>query len=165
MTTNASRQLIGTLTTSLRLDTPPHNLASALKDPRLSRPAVADRQRQCTVAIHLSPVAQGCGSVTFHCFAAGISERRQLQTRQLSTWDLLAETVDTSDSGTSKAPAFAVQFNLTPLLQPGGIIATRVSLSFRFVREAWWISMMETALADLADLWLRRLADQIRLTA
>lgn len=45
------------------------------------------------------------------------------------------------------------------------MIATRVTLSFHFVREPWWPRDLTDALSDLADLWLRRLEEQAHATA
>lgn len=56
--------------------------------------------------------------------------------------------------------AFALTIDLTPLVQPGPTIATRATLSFRFVREPWWPRNLTDALSDLAELWLRRLEEQ-----
>lgn len=44
------------------------------------------------------------------------------------------------------------------------MIATRVTLSFHFVREPWWPRDLTEALSDLANLWLRRLEEQAHAT-
>lgn len=161
----ASHQLADTFTTGCRLDASPHHLAGILKNPELFRPALVERQPHCPIAIHLDPGSEGRSALTIRCPTAGISERRPLQMRQLSPWTLLAETTDPNDHGASQVPTFALRFGLIPLVQPGGIITTRVSLTFHFVRESWWPTDIATALADIADLWLHRLADQTSATA
>ncbi|WP_245436383.1 hypothetical protein [Methylobacterium sp. V23] len=54
---------------------------------------------------------------------------------------------------------------MTPQIQPGPTIATRATLSVHFVREPWWPNDLTDALSDLADLCLRRLAEQAHATA
>ncbi|GJD86902.1 hypothetical protein BHAOGJBA_0400 [Methylobacterium hispanicum] len=156
----ASHQLADTFTTGCLLDASPHHLGGILKNPDLFRPPLVERLPHCPIAIHLDPGSRGCSALTLHCPTAGISERQPLQIKQLSPWTMLAETTDPNDHGASQVPTFALWFGLIPLVQPGGIITTRVSLTFHFVREAWWPTDIATALADIADLWLRRLTNQ-----
>lgn len=157
----ASHQLADTFTTGCRLDASPHHLAGILRNPDLFRPAPVERPPQCPIAIDLDPSSEGRSALTLRCPTAGISERRPLQTQKLSPWNLLAETTDPDGRGPGAVPTFALRVGLAPLVQPGGIITTRVSLIFHFVRESWWPTDMVDALADIADLWLRRLTNQI----
>ncbi|ACK85517.1 hypothetical protein [Methylorubrum extorquens] len=154
------RCFIATLTTSRRINAAPHNLARILRHPSLFTPSPADRQRPHSITIDLDPVPEGRGAVTLHCPQSGISERHPLRTRHLSTWRLTAETGDDEAvldvRGTH---TFALTVDLSPLLQPGSAIATRVILSFRFVREPWWPHDIAGALGSLANIWLRRLEE------
>lgn len=160
------RRFIATLTTSRPINAAPHYLARILRHPSLFTPSAADRQRPHPITIDLDPVLEGRGAVTLGCPQSGISERRPLRTRHLLTLCLTAEIGgDAQDATTSATQAFTLTIDLTPLVQPGPTIATRVTLSFRFVREPWWPRHLTNALSDLADLWLRRLEEQAHATA
>nr|WP_321182220.1 hypothetical protein [Methylobacterium sp. Leaf122] len=63
------------------------------------------------------------------------------------------------------AHTFVLTADLSPLLQPGPAIATRVILSFHFVPEPWWPRDLTDALSELADLWLWCLEKQAHATA
>jgi hypothetical protein len=154
------RCFIAALTTSRRIDAAPYDLARVLRHPRLFTPSPADRQQPHPITIDLDPVLEGRGAVTLHCPKSGISERHSLRTRHLSTWRLTAETGDDEAvRDVRRANTFALTVDLSPLLQPGSAIATRVILSFRFVREPWWPHDIAGALGSLADIWLRRLEE------
>jgi hypothetical protein len=103
--------------------------------------------------------------VTFCCQESGISERLPLQAQRRSCWGLTAETEDdVRILGKSRTPAFALSFVLTPLLHPGRSIATRIGLCLHFVCEPWWPSNIAEAMANLSDLWLRRLEEHAQST-
>lgn len=154
-----------TLATSRQINASPHRLARTLQGRGLFSSAVY-RSRLQTVAIHLASDPAERGAVTFRCLHTGTSERRPLRTGCRSTWNLTAETEDGAPvAGMSGTPTFALKLALTPLIRPGRPIATRVSLTFHFVREPWWPPHMTDALARLADLWLQRLEEQARSTA
>lgn len=160
------RCFIAALTTSRRIDAAPHDLARVLRHPRLLTPSPADRQQPNPITIDLDPVPEGRGAVTLHCPKSGISERHSLRTRHLSTWRLTAETGDDKAVlDVHGAHTFALTADLSPLLQPGPTITTRVTLAFHFVREPWWPRNLTDALSDYADLWLRRLEEQAYGTA
>lgn len=159
------RCLIAALTTSRRIDAAPHCLARVLRQQNLFSPSAADRSRPHPITIDFDPVPDGRGAVTLHCPQSGITERRPLRTRYLTTLRLTAETSgDAHDASASATHAFALIIDLTPLVQPGLTIAARVTLSFRFVREPWWPCDLTDALSDLADLWLRHLEKQAHAT-
>lgn len=160
------RRFAATLTTSRCIDAAPRHLARLLQQPSLFTSSPVEPQRRTPIAIDLNPAPDRRGAVTMHCAQAGISERRPLQMRQLSPARLTAETGNgpaLSDADETFALAMAV--DLTPLVQPGPTIATRVTLSFQFVRERWWPRNLTDALSDLADNWLQRLEERAHATA
>ncbi|RVU14170.1 hypothetical protein [Methylobacterium oryzihabitans] len=148
-----------TLTTSRCVEALPHDVERSLQCPNLFRSLAASREPR-TVAIDFNPRHQGCGAITIACTETGISERRPLRTRHHSPWNLTAETEDGAlVRGGSRAPVFALDILLVPLIRPRRPVATRVGMFFRFVPASWWPVHLEGALTDLADLWLRRLEE------
>jgi hypothetical protein len=160
------RRFIATLTTSRRINAVPHQLARVLHHPSLFALSAAEQCRRHPIAINLDPTPDGRGAVTLTCPQSSINERRPLWTRHLSTSRFTAETGgDAYNARASATHAFALTIDLTPLVQPGPTIATRVTLSFCFVPEPWWPRDLTDALSDLADLWLRSLEEQAHASA
>lgn len=159
------RRDIRTFTTSRRIGATPGHLARALRHPRLFKPSAAEPQRPPLIAIDLDPAPDGCGALTLHSPCGDISERRPLRTRHAGSARITAaaehEAALPDGGGTS---TLVLTLDLTPLVRPGPRLATRATLSVHFVRESWWPDDLTDALGDLADLWLRRLAEQAHAT-
>lgn len=155
-----------TLTMSRFIDAAPRRPARILQHPSLSRPSAAGTRRPPPIAIDLNLVPGKRGAITLHCTQSGISERRPPPTRQLSPARLMVVAGDDSASrDTGETPVVTLTVDLTPLVRPGPMIATRVTLSFHFVREPWWPRNLTNAMNKLAEGWLRHLEEQAHATA
>lgn len=159
-------RFVTTFTTSRCINAAPCHLVRILQLPSLFTPPAAKPQRPPPIAIDFNPAPNGRGAITLHCAQARISERRPIRTRYLSPARFTAETEGgTATRHAAEPPALALTIDLTPLVWPGPTIATRVTLYFHFVREPWWPRDLTDALNDLADLWLRRLDEQVHTTS
>lgn len=102
----------------------------------------------------------------FIAHRAASASATPLRTRHLSIRRFTAEIGDDEAVlDVRGAHIFALTADLSPPLQPGPTITTRVTLSFHSVHEPWWPRNLTDALSDFADLWLRRLEEQAYATA